>query len=573
MRSSARGAALLSVLALTVILLMMVAVLVKRGETGLYRSSRYRDGLQATQAARGGSNHLIALLTAQGNYSTAQNVSLGNSRYSFTFDTTQEFFSVNNLNNAAPSSQLSALGRTVGPYSADLLVVGQCGTQRKVAHLLVQRGLSSSGSVNAVGRVNLLGSVEVSGIKSVLPPAGQADPEPAAGGIVSKHRSASAGDPSIAWDGTGTFTLTPLSRLEAAPILSGGVPVSANLEALFPDSIIRSASADTIPQLDVTGLVTAGQTNPPLPGVGGVRSGYVYVPTDYSHGGDLTVNGNLELIGGGSLYVDGDLEVNGSVSGTGALYVSGNITVRGGDAVVSTSEPGGTALLAGGNVTLEGLDASGYLDTLAGSYGFSGDVTRLRQLLGNYTTASAPGDFWGLAADIGKHDGPFAGHNSYISPIPGPDGTHNQGFANAASVKVALAIKSLHPGYSTDLRAQKVVRALERLQYHFRHNLHTVAHNGVDFVSQSGSTTYSLTDDYQLQDSSGAVVPPSAFDFPPNAMAGDEWDDRNYPEPRHSHDHLGFGGMPFLIITIRSTSIGWGSLLFRVWSTPGVIFR
>lgn len=537
-----RGIALLSALALTVILLMMVGVVVKRGESGLYRTARYRDGLQAAQAARGGANHLLALLNENASYASDQSLSLGSSTYDFTFDTTQEYFCVNNLNGGSASPQLSYLGRTVPPYTADLFITGRCGTREKIVHVVLQRGLSTAGSVSAVGKVTLGGDVEIDGIKTLVPPPGQTDPEPAPGGIISKFRSPSSAEPSIDWDGSGTFSLSSLSRLEAAPVHPGGVPVSSNVAALYPDSVIRSAAADTLPEMDIPALVASGMGSPPLPGIGSTRTGYVYVSSDHSQSGDLTINGNLELVSGSALFVDGDLTVNGSVRGIGSVYVSGDVTVQGGDAVVSTSEPQGAAILSGGKVTLQGLDAGGYLDTLGTSYGFSPDVDRLKVLLQNYQDTSGAPQFWSLSVQIGKHDGTSSGQNAYISPIPGPDGTHNQGFANGAAAKVALDIKSLHPGYSADPRAHKVVRALEQIQYHFRHNLHTVAHNGTHYTDQSASNVFTLGDDYQLYSVSGGPVSASAFDLPPNAMLGMSWDDATYPLSLKSHDSLTWSG-------------------------------
>lgn len=354
----------------------------------------------------------------------------------------------------------------------------------------------------------------MAGVKSLVPPPGQSTPEPAPGGIVSKYRSTGGADPAIGWDGSGNFTLSTLSRLETAPVLSGGVGVQANISSLYPGSIVNSAAADTLPQIDVTGIVATGSGSPALPGVGSVRSGYVYVNQEYSHSGNLTVNGNLELVSGGTLYVSGDLVVNGSVNGMGTVFVDGDIAVNGGDAVVSTSEPQGTALMASGNVGLTGLDAGGYMDTLGASYGFSADVTRLKSLLGTYSSSTTAGQFWGLAVTIGKHDGP-ASSQHYVSPIPGPDGTHNQGWSNGAAAAVALDIKNLHPGYATDARAQKVTRALEQIQYHFRHNLHTVAHDGVNFTNQGGTIPYTHGPDYQLLDATLTPVPQSAFVSPP----------------------------------------------------------
>lgn len=566
MQKFPRGSVLMSLLIVVVIVLMLVAAVIKRGESGLFQSSHYRDGVRALQAAKGGSNHLVALLENDNTFEDDLEIALNNASYSATFEPSEPFYSVNNLNSGTPSTQVNFQGAPVAPYSADLVLTGRSGRSTSRVHLVVQQGINSARSVAAVGRVTLTGNVVVDGIKSLTPPENQTEPEPAPGGIFSKYKSTSASEPAISWvDAGGSFELSELSKLEAAPTESPGQPFSSNLRSNFPEQIIEDGAADVIPDIDVVALVSQGMSSSTSLAPGGSSlNGYVYVKEELSVDGDLTVNGTLSLTEG-SLYVDGNLTVNGSIEGQGTIYASGNVSVLGGNAVVITDQPVGTAVLAGGNVTLQGVDASGAMESLASTYGFTPAVDRLEQLL-SYYADEATVNFRGIAENLGKHDGawypdppgappgpdsfrPSSPINEWISPISGPNGMHNFALSNAATARVILSLQESYPGYATDPAALKVIKSLEQLQFFFRSNKHLLKHDGSNFISVDGSQTYHLDEDNQLLRVSGA--PLHATDFSPNAdffspprdlvvtkAANEVWDDQGFEPGQRTHDWI-----------------------------------
>jgi hypothetical protein len=565
-KQTKRGNVLMSVLVILVLILMLVGVLLKRGQSGLFQSGQYRDGVRALQAARGGASHLVALLDNDDTYAADLNIALNGADYSVTFDTSNPDFSVNNLASATPSGQLNSQGVAVPPYSADLVITGKSGRAERKVHVLVQRGLTTARSVAAVGKVTLTGAVEVRGVKSLTPPPGQTDPEPAPGGIFSKFQSTSPAQPAITWlnPGGDTFTLSALSRLEAAPPKTGGESFSNNLRTTFPSQVVEDAAADSIPDIDVQSYVTAGLSSPSLAPGGSTLPGYVYVKDARSVAGDLTVNGTLSL-SEGTLYVDGDLTVNGSIEGLGTIYASGDVTVVGGNAVVITDQPAGAALLAGGNVSLIGVDAGTALNDLATAHGFLPAVDRLNYLLTSYSTFDQL-TYRGLAEQIGKHDGPYfpdpgtgtppgpdspyrpgAPINEWISPIPGLNGMHNFAQSNAATARVILSLQENYPGYASDPLAVKSIRALEQLQFFFRSNKHLIKHDGTNFTSQDGSLIFQTQTDYQLLDPSG--LPIETTSFSPNtpsyvpsrpliltAFPPELWDDEGSDPSQRTHD-------------------------------------
>jgi hypothetical protein len=375
---------------------------------------------------------------------------------------------------------------------------------------------------------------------------GQAEPDPAPGGILSKYRTSDASQPAIEWSG-GTFTMSELSRLETAPADTGLDSVSANLRANYPDKIIDQGAADTIPDIDVEAKVTAGLSSPALTGGGSTLIGDQILAEPRSVAGNLTVNGDLifaqkrvdtpdgpVMAADGTLYVDGDLTLNGGIKGIGSLYVSGDITVRGGNASLQTSQPTGTAMMAGGDVSLEGLDAAGYLQSLAAADpNISDALDHLNARLGLYASASEPGGLYETSRWLSKHAHslPQATETVFINPLPGPDGRHNLGYSSGALPRMALAIKATGIHLS-DPRAAKVINALEEMDLHFRDN-------DISFpaLSNAGTELFSINDDYSATDVGAGLVLDRASAA---ALLLTPMDDLNL-EPRYrTHTSLNF---------------------------------
>ena len=176
-----RGAVLISLLIVSMVVVMFLGALLLRSQSNLHSSAHFRDSVKAEQAARAGVNHLLALFENDSDFSDEVEVTLSGATYRVTFDPAQPNFSVNNLSAATPSTQASTQGYEVAPRSADLVVTGTCGRARRTLRVVVQRGMSSLRSASAVGRIELSGDVRVDGVRSLVPPPGELEPEPAAG--------------------------------------------------------------------------------------------------------------------------------------------------------------------------------------------------------------------------------------------------------------------------------------------------------------------------------------------------------------------------------------------------------
>jgi hypothetical protein len=522
-----RGAVLITLLMVTIVVAMFLGALLLRSHSSLTDSTHYRDGIKAEQAARAGVNHLMSLLESDPTWVQNLQATWSGATYTVTFDTSQAVFSVNNLTSDLPATDLSVQGHQVAPRSADIVVVGSCGLAKRTFRVVVQRGFSSMRAVSAIGRIELSGDVEVDGVKSLLPEPGKSDPEPAPGGLLSKHRSSSPAQPSISWTGGSSFLLGDLSELETAAPESGGEAVSANLRSLFPDQIADNSAADTIPEIDVSAKVTAGMGEPAVAPSGAILTENLYLQAPGSVSGDLTVTGDI-ILTQGTLYIDGNLNLNGGVKGQGTIYVSGDVSMVGGNTVVQAGEPSGVAMLVGGDASFQGIDATGYLDFLAASdpaiqTAYDDTVVRLN----NYS-ANSSGDYWWTSVELAKHVGGSSGPGErvWVNPIPSPDGRHILGYENGCLPALTLAIKDtgLH---LTDPRAKKVVSALEEMQYHFRDN--------------SISTTVDLTgreldDDYQIVEGGVTLDRIQAEAL----KLGSPWDDQNLPVKYRTYSALKF---------------------------------
>lgn len=496
-----RGILLLSSLALMVVVLLLVGAMLKASKGGLARSTHFRDGVRAEQAAKGGLNELLAVLEQDKGYIMPLSGDLGGATYEIHFDDKKPYYSVNNLNSSSVSAIASYQGYQVAPRSADLVVVGRCRGARRVFRVVVRQGPPSLRAINAVGRVSLSGDVKIGGVKSLLIPPGGTEVESAPGGILSKFKTVNVSEPAIGWDGNGNFDLSTGSVLETAPPASGLHSVSANL---LSHHLIDHGAGQEIPDIDVTAKVNEGMSAPALAAGGGILGGYVNVVDKRSVAGDLTVNGDLQLHGG-TLYVKGDLKVNGSIEGTGSIFVSGDTTVRGGNAFVQVGQQAGIALMTGGEVTLEGLDASGYLNALfaPGSTEAAALEALHLSLSGNQAHSGAA--LWWDSVHLSKHANalPAPGDPYWVSPIAGPDGSYNSGRATGLIPAVILAVKATPSYASGQPNALKVVRALEGMQFFFRQNSERVR-GGVSTTDGAGPVTRSgdsleLLSDYTLR--------------------------------------------------------------------------
>ena len=455
-----KGIVLISVLLLSSVVAIFAVAMLKIGRFDLANSKAMIERSRAIQNAKGGLNHLAYRLSLDSSYNT----DIATDDYEITFASTNANRSVNNLSSAAVASTTNYRGDSVYPHSADVLVVGKAGDRRVKVHAVLQRGLTFQHAAAAVGKVSISGNATLDGISSL------ADPTPVGGGIMSRYESTGPGDNAISWDGTGTFDMLGQSRLQTSP---GTDPVSANLRSLHPSRIDAEGATENVPIVQVSTIVSDKSSLLPPDGVvaGPVGTlGHTAINDERYYSGDQVINGDL-VLGEGSLFVSGDITINGGIHGLGSLVVDGNIRVAGGNSSLKSNQANGIALLSSGDVSLEGLPALGYLDSLASSH--PAIMTARDNFSSSMATAKSLADSGDPSVRQAMSDmnvGPWNPSGNYwVNPIPGPDGKLSMAQASAPVPALTLAIKnSMGPAYDSDLRAQKIVHALEQIQQEHR---------------------------------------------------------------------------------------------------------
>lgn len=479
-----RGLIMITVLLILVVVIMMTTALLNLNRMDLFQGAHYKDRLRALEMARGGLNHAAEVLAYDPSSTTSINYSSGSVSYSIRFSGTSSTRSVNNLMNLAPHPQSNFRGDQVPGHAADLICIGRAGNAQVKVRGLLKRGFNITSSVASVGRVLLDGDVTLDGISSLH------NPQPLGGGITSLYSTAGPGDEAIRWTGLGTFEMLGDSELETGPVASSTADsISANLKSQFPNRVREGGASEPPPRFQVAQTVSGGSSHPAPLGMttgGGVNTlGYSNVNDERHVSGALVVNGDLSL-SGGTLYVDGDLTLNGGIHGTGSVFVNGDISVNGGNSVLLTNQSKGAALFASGDVSMTGIDAAGYLDSLALAHPqVNAAKTQLTSSLSTIQTRSQAAvngttatDLWNDVREL-AWDQPDTS-NYWLSPIPGPNGSHALGSQHSPLPSTINAIKSsLGSSYATDAKARKVVQALEQTHHNFRFNLATAATGSV----------------------------------------------------------------------------------------------
>lgn len=263
-------------------------------------------------------------------------------RLTFDTDTASAWtipLSVNNVENDTASS---GTGRTLAPFTAQIMAVGE-----------------SNGVV--VMRETIL---RIPNYKFAIATSGQLTSN---GGLYVAAVDALA-------DLSGGLASVPADQLEDGNVAANGASLVLSSSPAQPTIITGDAqSGGTIllgAQTDVQGSVVENSDPAPLPDLevgdydpagwtglfeltSGTSSSTLTLEGPVRRAGDLTIsNGGLEL-NGAYLYVDGDLVVNGGITGQGAVFCSGDITVSGASALSTDNVQ---ALVAEGDVTINGYD-------------------------------------------------------------------------------------------------------------------------------------------------------------------------------------------------------------------------
>lgn len=486
---SERGSLLSFTLVVVTLALLLAGALLLTGKQAGRSVVDGERGVQNEALAKGCVNRLLQNLQYDQAYQTDLDWVEPDQEYHLSFDTSQPLYSTNNLGGGL--AQASSINGQVVPAGVlEAIVTVRTGVKRNTYRFLLGKGRGTLASVGANGAIHFGHDVTLDSIDSLK------TRNPVDFAVVSN--SVISG---ITYNvNPGTFTVTPEAKMRSAGTVAPGI-LSA-----FPNraDVQEQAPPQPLPDVDVQTIVNgqSGLSAPPLLG------STVVVHDDHYSNSSMTVNGSIDL-SDGALYIEGDLTVNGAITGYGSVFATGDVTINGGSAVVFTNARSGAAVYSGGDITFTGLSAADYLDSLAAThsgldaawtqfqagYNFTADLStrnpltypgppaNMDSVLGPrldwlYTTGGGfpSADtfdryrltrdlFWGkMILGAGQ-----SANNSELLPRPGPNGWrttwHDDGYAR----RVRDELRTL-PGAGVDPRLDHLVQAFEEIGYIFRHD-------------------------------------------------------------------------------------------------------
>jgi hypothetical protein len=359
LKSKRRGFFLVLILLLTIVVLMMVGVTLQMSRQSQYSSTYHTRQIAALAAAEGGVTDVKSQFLADRTWgpTSSYSVTLPGQRSSYRtqFAATPVVdpdLSINNLSGETAVDGPRGVG-TVPPRSAYLVIDGFSGEARQRLEVIVKASPFSSLQSPLVtsGAQYFDEDVHVTGILDFD------DITPATSDIhsnsddVTSTRIEWAGTPGELFKVDGTVSATADSS-SAFDLSSGGGTVD------IQSSEFGSGSRQ-FPELNIEEIVdTASGTSVSSPPSGTSLT----LSSDSVSNGQLNIQGDL-ILDGAHLFVDGDLIVNGSITGEGSVFVLGDTRFSGASSVNVTE--GHVSLYSEGHVVLNGFGGTEYLESVA----------------------------------------------------------------------------------------------------------------------------------------------------------------------------------------------------------------
>ncbi len=365
--------------------------------------------------------------------------------------------SINNLDGAAivdgPRGQ-----QTVPAQSVDLVVIAEAGGQRRRAEVLLRLGPGATlpSAVAATNRIRMVGETVIRGENNdseaglhsnfdgdgaaiTWRPLKPSDHATVSGLVSASKQATSDSDPAALRDVIDFGVNDRVFNLRGG--VKTGVPKRnypmVPVEQLVNDAI-DPAKTPVRPK-DLAAAVSGGDGGQ-IP----LKDGKFLADSDLNVDGDL-------LLRNAQLYIKGNLNINGSISGAGTLYVTGDTNFQG-DSEVNVSDPEHPLTICSkGSVTISGFSGEGYLngheEAKAAWELASAKLSRVSEIL--QTAAAAPD-----TESVSNADMDELMHLSNELSVRGPGGSH-LGLLG----QVESALGDLEPG-PTKNKMTKSVKSL-----------------------------------------------------------------------------------------------------------------
>mgnify|MGYP006274911171 CR=1 FL=1 len=343
------------VLCILSLLVVLVGALVGSVRHDLNLTWQYSRKNGALYAAEAGVSMCMSLLEDDESWSVGfdhEPLEGGQGTYTVTFfsggGTPGPLESVNNLDKVTWANSYRG-PNTVPPYSALLVVTGEYGGVTKSVDVLVQPGGGANldGAALVSGRINLAGNVVVLGKKTYqgneyIPGHIHSNLVSDESDLVTHHT----------WGGV----------YVSGKVSSSGLSDHA---IRFPRGVRTQTNAPVkpIPYVDIEATI-AEKRNKPKFGYTKDDNGYSSKNGEFYVDGDLTTteDGNL-ILDNTKLYVKGNLKINGTVQGTGSVFVGGETTLMGNTSITTSDGESFVALFSKGRVHLKGNESTAPVET------------------------------------------------------------------------------------------------------------------------------------------------------------------------------------------------------------------
>jgi hypothetical protein len=357
---SRRAFVLVFQLLVTAVVVMLIGAILLHSRYQVFSAQSDLHTLRAQYAAEAGVSNAIGKLSGDTSWTAGfqrEATPDGRCSYSLRFapasGTPGPLDSVNNLE--SPSAADSYLGPgSVPPHTALLIVEGRANGYTRVVEAFVAGGGDwlHGDALAGADKLRLQGNVYVDGYDSLR----GAQPVPA--GVHSNLRS---GAEAIVWqDLYAGDRLSVAGKLSTVSDDAGAIRLlGTNWNA---DEVQRDQPYKRLPDIDVASITAsyAGSPGAPLPASGPVTLN----GGNHYYSGAQVINGDVRLQNGARLIVAGDLQINGSVKGEGAVIVDGNAQLYG-DSEVVGDKTSYVSVLSSRSVSISGFNGTAFLQTLA----------------------------------------------------------------------------------------------------------------------------------------------------------------------------------------------------------------
>lgn len=313
--------------------------------------------------------------------------------------------------------------------------------------------------------------VEITGLDAL-----NADSESGKGGIHSNLVTDNGNV--IEWTGSGSAEASISHTVSTSS--EQGIDL-AGADLLGSPPISYNAPNKALPNLDIRSTIENKRHLPApsqsLNAVGNVTLGQGDF-SEFHFSSDQTLDGDL-VLNGATLYLEGNLTVNGSISGEGAIYVTGDSSFLG-DTTLAPHTVNKVAIYGEGDIRLSGFNGTDFLNSVANaqtsgsSIRDSLDETRIalegmESIMNNYTPEELQRDFNG-PLDIGpgatrtpNHEtgpvvrGARGEFDDFKDFLGGNPNNSNQNDDDGSLRELADAIQAEHPpGLSRDFLLEKL---------------------------------------------------------------------------------------------------------------------